>query len=70
MAYLVVPGQVLGQVEIPSPEELEEHPIPPALGQNQQWWPQQTPPPSTTPPGTEDGEDLAGAGRDWSSRYE
>jgi hypothetical protein len=66
---LVVPGQVLGQVEIPSPEELEEHPIPPALGQNQQWWPQQTPPPSTTPPGMEDGEDPAGAGRDWSSRY-
>ena len=60
-------GQVLGQVEIPTPEELEGHPIPPALGQNQQWWPQQTPPPSTTPPGGEEGEEPGG-GRDWSSR--
>ena len=67
----MVSGQVVGQVEIPSPEELEEHPIPPALGQNQPWWPQQTPPPSTTPPGGGEEEaegEVAGGGRDWSSR--
>ena len=45
--YFFCPGQVLGQVEIPTPEELESHPLPPALGQNQQWWPEQVPPPST-----------------------
>ncbi|XP_023345279.1 protein Skeletor, isoforms B/C [Eurytemora carolleeae] len=45
--YDDINGQVLGQVEIPTPEELESHPLPPALGQNQQWWPEQVPPPST-----------------------
>ena len=35
---------VIGSIEIPGAVRLESHPIPPSLGQNQQWWPEQTPP--------------------------
>jgi len=52
--------RVVGKVKVPSPPELESHPVPPSRGQNQQWWPEQTPPtgtprnqrPSYTPPGS------------------
>jgi len=39
--------RVMGKVRIPSPMELESHPVPPSRGQNQQWWPEQTPPTGT-----------------------
>lgn len=42
-----IKGHVLGKVHIPSENELEQWPVPPARGQHQQWWPEQTPP---TPP--------------------
>ena len=41
------PCQVLGWIELPGEIELESHPIPPSLGQNQQWWPEQEPPSTT-----------------------
>ena len=37
----------MGKVKVPSPMELEAHPVPPSRGQNQQWWPEQTPPTGT-----------------------
>ena len=48
IAYLAVVDSirqnVIGSIEIPPAVRLESHPIPPSLGQNQQWWPEQTPP--------------------------
>ena len=39
--------KIIGRIEIPSSARLEGHPLPPSLGQNQQWWPSQSPPSST-----------------------
>ena len=39
---------VLGQIDIPSAEDLEAYPLPPALGQNQQWWPEFEQPSTTS----------------------
>lgn len=39
--------KVIGRIEIPSPARMEGHPLPPSLGQNQQWWPEESPPSST-----------------------
>ena len=62
VVVVVVVDRVMGKVRIPSPPDLESHPVPPSRGQNQQWWPQHTPPTGT--PGTR-GPPFRPTGSSW-----
>ena len=64
VVVVVVVDRVMGKVRVPSPPDLESHPIPPSRGQNQQWWPQHTPPTGT--PGTR-GPPYSPTGSSWGS---